>query len=56
QWKAVAHADGSYSFTPRNNTNECLDVTDVSTSDGARLQQWACNGATAQSFTVNPQN
>jgi len=56
QWKAVAHADGSYSFTPRNNTNECLDVTNVSTSDGARLQQWACNGATAQSFTVNPQN
>lgn len=56
QWKAVAHADGSYSFTPRNNTNECFDVTNVSTSDGARLQQWACNGGAAQSFTINSQN
>ncbi len=56
QWKAVAHDDGSYSFTPRNNTNECFDVTDVSTSDGARLQQWACNGGAAQSFTLNSQN
>jgi len=56
QWKAVAHADGSYSFTPRNNTNECFDVTNLSTSDGARLQQWACNGGAAQSFTINSQN
>ena len=54
QWKPVAHADGSYSFTPRNNTNECLDVTNVSTSDGARIQQWTCTGGPAQAFTLNP--
>ena len=54
QWTPVAHADGSYSFTPRNNTNECLDVTNVSTSDGARIQQWTCTGGPAQAFTLNP--
>ena len=56
QWQPVQHTDGSYSFTPRNNTNECLDVTNVSTADGARIQQWACTGGPAQSFTLNPQN
>ena len=56
QWKPVQHPDGSYSFTPRNNTNECLDVTDVSTADGAHMQQWSCTGGPAQSFTLNPQN
>ena len=45
-----------YSFTPRNNTNECLDVTDVSTADGARVQQWTCTGGVAQSFTLAPQS
>ena len=55
QWKPVKNADGSYKFTPRNNTAECLDVTNVSTADGARLQQWACTGATNQSFTLSVQ-
>lgn len=34
-WRPVQHADGSYSFTPRNNSSECLNVTNVSTADGA---------------------
>jgi glucosylceramidase len=55
QWKPVVHADGSYAFNPRNNTSECLDVTDVSTADGARLQQWACTGSANQSFTLSAQ-
>ena len=55
QWKPVTNADGSFSFTPRNNTAECLDVTNVSTADGARLQQWACHGGSNQSFTLSAQ-
>ena len=55
QWKPVTNTDGSYRFTPRNNTGECLDVTNVSTADGARLQQWACHGGGAQSFTLSAQ-
>ncbi|MFC1418386.1 RICIN domain-containing protein [Streptacidiphilus cavernicola] len=56
QWKPVQHADGSYSFTPRSNPAECLDVTNVSTADGARLQQWTCSGGPAQSFSLAAQN
>jgi glucosylceramidase len=57
QWKPVQHADGTYSFTPRNNGNECLDVTNVSSADGALLQQWTCSsGNPAQSFTLAAQN
>ncbi|KIF66572.1 hypothetical protein HY68_31860 [Streptomyces sp. AcH 505] len=53
QFKPVQHSDGSYSFTPRNNTAQCLDITDVSTADGARLQQWTCSNGPAQSFTLS---
>jgi glucosylceramidase len=53
QWKPVQHPDGTWTFNPRNNTAQCLDVTDVSTSDGARLQQWTCTGGPAQAFTLN---
>jgi glucosylceramidase len=56
QWKPIQHTGGTYSFSPRNNGNECLDVTDVSTADGARLQQWACTGGVAQSFTLAAQS
>ena len=56
QWQAVAHSDGTYSFEPRNNTANCLDVTDVSTADGAVLQQWACSGGSAQSFRLTAQS
>jgi len=56
QWLPVQHAGGSYSFSPRSNTSECLDVTNVSTADGARLQQWACTGGANQSFTLTAQN
>lgn len=55
QFKPVSHPDGSYTFTPRNNTANCLDVTDVSTADGALLQQWSCTGGPAQSFTLSRQ-
>jgi glucosylceramidase len=57
QWKPVQHADGTYSFTPRSNGNECLDVTNLSSADGALLQQWTCTGGDlAQSFTLAAQS
>jgi glucosylceramidase len=56
QWQAVAHPDGTYGFSPRNNTGNCLDVTDVSIADGALLQQWACSGGNAQSFRITAQS
>ena len=51
QWKAVSTGSGTYTFNPRN-SGQCLDVRDVSTADGARLQQWACTGGPAQSFRL----
>ncbi|WP_431683614.1 RICIN domain-containing protein [Kitasatospora sp. KL5] len=33
-------------------TGQVLDVTGVSTADGARLQQWACTGGSARSFRL----
>jgi glucosylceramidase len=56
QWRPVQHADGSYSFTPRNNSSECLDVSNVSTADGASLQQWTCTGGSNQNFTLTAQS
>lgn len=55
QWKPTAAANGAYTFNPRSNTGKCLDVTDVSTADAARLQQWACTGGAGQSFTLTAQ-
>ncbi|MFG3336553.1 RICIN domain-containing protein [Streptomyces tendae] len=53
QFKPLQHTDGTWSFSPRNNTGQCLDITDVSTTNGARLQQWNCTGGPAQDFTLN---
>lgn len=51
QWKPVLQADGSYVFTARHSA-KCLDVAAASVADGARLQQYSCNGTTAQSFRL----
>jgi glucosylceramidase len=56
QWKPTQNAAGAYAFAARNSGTECLDVTNLSTSDGARLQQWSCTGGAAQSFTLAAQN
>ncbi|GAA0585388.1 RICIN domain-containing protein [Streptomyces crystallinus] len=53
QWKPVEEAAGTYHFVNRN-SGKCLDVPGASTADGARMQQYACNGSTAQSFRVDP--
>jgi glucosylceramidase len=51
QWRPERLADGSYRFVARH-SGSCLDVRDVSTADGARLQQWTCTGGPAQSFQL----
>ncbi len=51
QWQPVALGGGLYRFVARN-SGRCLDVRDVSTADGAWLQQWTCTGGPAQSFRL----
>ncbi len=54
QWRAAPAAGGYHTFLTRNSA-KCLDVTDVSRSDRARLQQWECTGGPAQTFRLVPQ-
>ncbi|GAB3871020.1 RICIN domain-containing protein [Dactylosporangium cerinum] len=51
QWLPAALSGGAFRFTARN-SGKCLDVRDVSTADGALLQQWGCTGGPAQSFRL----
>ncbi|WP_443048314.1 RICIN domain-containing protein [Streptomyces sp. H39-C1] len=53
QWLPVEETGGSYHFVSRN-SGKCLDVPSASTANSVQLQQWACNGTTAQSFQVTP--
>jgi hypothetical protein len=53
QWQPVQEANGSYHFVNRN-SGKCLDVPGASTQDSQQLQQYACNGTTAQSFSLTP--
>ncbi len=51
QWQPVHAGGGVYRFTARN-SGKCLDVRDVSTADGAWLQQWTCTNGPAQAFRL----
>ncbi|MGP9022533.1 RICIN domain-containing protein [Streptomyces sp. BR1] len=53
QWQPVREASGAYHFVNRH-SGKCLDVPGASTADGARIQQYTCNGSAAQSFDVSP--
>ncbi|GAB3833282.1 RICIN domain-containing protein [Dactylosporangium cerinum] len=53
QWQPVHLGNGLYRFTARN-SGKCLDVRDVSTADGAWLQQWTCTSGPAQTFRLRP--
>jgi chitinase len=44
-------ADGEYVIRSVH-SGKCLDITAASTADGARVQQWDCNGTGAQRFRV----
>jgi hypothetical protein len=48
---ANAQANGSYTFTA-DNSGLCLDVPSASTAAGVQIQQYTCNGTSAQSFTL----
>ncbi|SEF36298.1 Ricin-type beta-trefoil lectin domain-containing protein [Amycolatopsis pretoriensis] len=55
QWQAVDEGNGRYHLVSRN-SGKCLDVPGASAADSVQLQQYACNGTAAQSFTLNPVN
>jgi hypothetical protein len=44
-------ADGDYVIKSVH-SGKCLDIAAASTADGARVQQWDCNGTGAQRFRV----
>ncbi|MFJ1585182.1 RICIN domain-containing protein [Streptomyces sp. NPDC088197] len=52
QWQPVAESSGAFHFVNRN-SGKCLDVPGASTADSVQLQQYTCNGTTAQSFNVS---
>ncbi len=51
QWMPVAESGDTYHFVNRN-SGKCLDVPSASTDNSVQLQQYACNGSAAQSFTL----
>jgi hypothetical protein len=53
QWQAVEESGGGYHFV-RRNSGKCLDVPSASSADSVQLQQYACNGSGARSFTLSP--
>lgn len=35
-------------------TSKCIDISSSSTADGAKVQEWDCNGTSAQKFHISP--
>jgi thermitase len=60
QWDDGTYNDQKWAIQPSGSgyqlkvlhTGKCLDVYNWSTADGQQLQQWPCNGATAQQFKL----
>jgi hypothetical protein len=64
QWEWVNAANQKWALVLKDNENcifelqplhaplKCLDVSDASLEDGANLQQYTCNGSSAQEFYV----
>ncbi len=47
--------DANVTYTFRNaHAGKCLDVTNVSSENGANIQLWECTGQAAQQFTLVP--
>ncbi|MET0404425.1 MAG: RICIN domain-containing protein [Cystobacter sp.] len=44
--------DGSIVSLAAQHSGRCMDVPGSNTASGTQLQQWACNGTTAQSFRL----
>jgi glucosylceramidase len=54
QWKSVSLGNGYYKFVARN-SGKCLDVPGASGANGVQLQQWSCNNAPSQAFSLAEQ-
>ena len=52
EWQPVQESGGGYHLV-NHYSGLCLDIPGASTADAVQLQQYACNGTTAQSFTLN---
>jgi hypothetical protein len=52
EWQPVQESTGRYHFVSHY-SGLCLDVPAASTADAVQLQQYACNGTAAQSFSLN---
>src|SRR5436305_343272 len=52
-YAAPVTAQSSYEIVSVN-SGRCLDVTDWSTANGARIQQWGCQGGANQQWIVQP--
>ena len=51
QWQPVSLGNGAFKFVERG-SGRCLDVPGASTTNGARLQIFDCNGTGAQAWTL----
>jgi len=49
----ILQAAGVYEVVARH-SGKCMDVSDVSPTDGARLQQWSCHGGANQQWRIEP--
>jgi hypothetical protein len=45
-------ASGYFRITPVSSPNSCLDVTGISTADGATIQQWYYTGSNGQQWSI----
>lgn len=52
----AAATSGYYTLQPAKATGSCLDVSNISTSDGALVQEWSCTGGKNQSWKLVPLN
>jgi len=52
EWQPVQEADGSYHFV-NHYSGLCLDVPGASAADSVQMEQYTCNGTTAQSFSLD---
>ncbi|WP_435125699.1 RICIN domain-containing protein [Actinacidiphila sp. bgisy144] len=52
EWKPVQEAGGGYHFV-NHYSGLCLDVPSASTANAVQLQQYTCNGTSAQSFALD---
>jgi hypothetical protein len=50
KFNITATDSGYYRFTPAHSTSSCLDVSGVSTADGANVQLWQWLGGNNQQW------